>query len=504
MKSMMKVLSRYVLSAAAVAVLLLVINATVLIVWLFTEKNDKNYYNISQTANQLTATNDGYELSQSGKTQLEQNQQWAMLLDQGGKVIWNFMLPTDVPLTYSISDVAGFSRWYLKDYPVSVWRHDGGLLVVGSPKNSMWKLGIMIPQKSMNNLGFWVPFFLVMNCLTAILLALIFGLRLFRSLKRLSNGVQDMTRKRPVSLPVNGVLGDLAMGINEASSQLILQEAALKKRDDARTTWIAGISHDIRTPLAVAMGYSSQLEEDERLLQEQRDLAGIVRRQCQRIKDLVSDLNLASKLEYDMQPLRKEQTPLAPLIRSVAVDIINDNLSDRHTLEVSIKDNAQNRCLLGDKQLLKRAVSNLILNSIKHNAEGCDITIELSMDGENFILSVADNGTGFPDDVLQRVNGIKNKSDNTGKNEGINEGENESKNLSGNLTEDVDGNLTQNMGENVAENPAETDSKKEQSSHGLGLTIVRQIINAHNGSAHFSNLSGGGCRVICYLPAISS
>ena len=47
MKSMMKVLSRYVLSAAAVAVLLLVINATVLIVWLFTEKNDKNYYNIS-------------------------------------------------------------------------------------------------------------------------------------------------------------------------------------------------------------------------------------------------------------------------------------------------------------------------------------------------------------------------------------------------------------------------------------------------------------------------
>ncbi|WP_313340702.1 HAMP domain-containing sensor histidine kinase [Lacrimispora sp.] len=504
MKSMMKVLSRYVLSAAAVAVLLLVINATVLIVWLFTEKNDKNYYNISQTANQLTATNDGYELSQSGKTQLEQNQQWAMLLDQEGKVIWNFMLPADVPLTYSISDVAGFSRWYLKDYPVSVWRHDGGLLVVGSPKNSMWKLGIMIPQKSMNNLGFWVPFFLVMNCLTAIFLALIFGLRLFRSLKRLSNGVQDMTRKRPVSLPVNGVLGDLAMGINEASSQLILQEAALKKRDDARTTWIAGISHDIRTPLAVAMGYSSQLEEDERLLQEQRDLAGIVRRQCQRIKDLVSDLNLASKLEYDMQPLRKEKTPLAPLIRSVAVDIINDNLSDRHTLEVSIKDNAQNRCLLGDKQLLKRAVSNLILNSIKHNPEGCDITIELSMDGENFILSVTDNGTGFPEDVLQRVNGIKNKSENTGKNEGINEGENESKNLSRNLTEDVDGNLTQNMGENVAENSAETDSKKEQSGHGLGLTIVRQIINAHNGSAHFSNLSGGGCRVICYLPAISS
>lgn len=476
MKSMMKVLSRYVLSAAAVAVLLLVINVTVLIVWLFTEKSDKNYYNISQTANQLTATNHGYELSLSGKKQLEQNRQWAMLLDPEGKVIWNFMLPADVPMVYSISDVAGFSRWYLKDYPVSVWRHDGGLLVVGSPKNSMWKLGIMIPQKSMNNLGFWVPFFLVMNCLTAIFLALIFGLRLFRSLKRLSNGVQDMTKKRPVSLPVNGVLGDLAIGINEASSQLMMQEAALKKRDDARTTWIAGISHDIRTPLAVAMGYSSQLEEDERLLQEQRELAGIVRRQCQRIKDLVSDLNLASKLEYDMQPLRKEQTPLAPLIRSVAVDIINDKILERHTLEVSITDIAQNPCLLGDKQLLKRAVSNLILNSIKHNPEGCDITLELSMEGENFILSVADNGRGLPQEVLQRVNGTKARGESR----------------------------SQNEGENVAENMEEADSAKEQSGHGLGLTIVRQIIKAHNGSTHFSNLAGGGCRVICYLPSMAS
>jgi signal transduction histidine kinase len=466
MKSMMKVLSRYVLSATAVAVLLLVINFTVLTIWLITEKNDKNYYSIKQTANQLTVTTGGFELSQSGKSELERNNQWAMLLDPEGKVIWNYKLPADVPQTYSISDVAGFSRWYLKDYPVSVWRHDGGLLVVGSPKDTMWKLGIMIPQKTMNNLKFWIPLFLILNTLTAIFFALILGLRLFRSLKRVSNGIQDMADKRSVLLPVNGILGDLAAGINEASSQLILQENALKKRDNARTTWIAGISHDIRTPLAVAMGYASQLEEDEGLLKEQKDLAGIVRRQCQRIKDLVSDLNLASKLEYDMQPLRKEQTALAPIIRSVAVDMINDHISEQHTLEVSVQDNAQNGYLLGDKQLLRRAVSNLILNSIKHNPEGCDITIELSKDGGNFIFSVADNGTGFPEEVLKRLNVTKDEIDN--------------------------------------KKDTEPDTLKEQNSHGLGLTIVRQIIKAHNGSIHISNLMGGGCRVICYLPAMTS
>jgi signal transduction histidine kinase len=484
MKSMMRVLSRYVLSAAAVAVLLLVINFAVLTIWLFTEKDDKNYYNIRQTADQLAFTREGYELSDSGKDQLEQNNQWAMLLDPTGKVIWNYKLPDDVPQSYSISDVAGFSRWYLEDYPVSVWRYDDGLLVVGNPKDSMWKLGIMIPQKSMDNLKFWIPLFLILNTITAIFFALMLGLRLFRSLKRLSNGIQDMAEKRPVSLPVNGVLGDLALGINKASSQIILQETALNKRDNARTTWIAGISHDIRTPLAVAMGYASQLEEDEGLRKEQKDLAGIVRRQCQRIKDLVSDLNLASKLEYDMQPLRKEQTPLAPLIRSVAADMINDHISEQHTLEVSVSDNAQNGLLLGDKQLLKRAVSNLILNSIKHNPEGCDIKIELSKDGENFILSVADNGTGFPKDVLERLNETKMDVDHK---------------------KDVGQKIDVDLKEDVNhEKGAEPYDLKEQNNHGLGLTIVCQIIKAHHGSTHFSNLTGGGCQVICYLPAMNS
>ncbi len=478
MKSMMKVLSRYVLSAAAVAVLLLVINFAVLTIWLFTEKDDKNYYNIRQTAEQLAFTGEGYELSDYGKNQLERSNQWAMLLDPAGQVIWNYKLPADVPQSYSISDVAGFSRWYLKDYPVSVWRYDDGLLVVGSPKDTMWKLGIMIPQKSMDNLKFWIPLFLILNTITAIFFALILGLRLFRSLKRLSNGIQDMAEKRPVSLPVNGVLGDLAEGINKASSQLILQETALNKRDNARTTWIAGISHDIRTPLAVAMGYASQLEEDEGLSKEQKDLAGIVRRQCQRIKDLVSDLNLASKLEYEMQPLRKEQTPLAPLIRSVAADMINDNISEQHTLEVSVSDDAQSGLLLGDKQLLKRAVLNLILNSLKHNPEGCNIKIDLNKNGENFILSVADNGTGFPKEVLERLNDTK---------------------MDANLKENVD------LKEVVYhEKGAEPYALKEQNSHGLGLTIVCQIIKAHYGSTHFSNLTGGGCQVICYLPTLNA
>ncbi len=50
--------------------------------------------------------------------ELKNKQQWAMLIDEKGAVAWSTDLPSDVPLNYKLTDVAGLSRWYLKDYPV--------------------------------------------------------------------------------------------------------------------------------------------------------------------------------------------------------------------------------------------------------------------------------------------------------------------------------------------------------------------------------------------------
>lgn len=453
MKTMIKILSRYVLSAAAVAILLLIINFTILAAWLFQSAREygKNY-TVNQMADGLTQSDGEFSLSAPIAAELDQNQLWAMLIDREGNVIWNRNLPPDVPLTYTLTDVAGLSRWYLRDYPVKVWQHKDGLFVIGSPKNSMWKIGIELPMKTMDNSRFWVPVFLILNLVTAVILALLFGLRLFLSLKRLTTEIENLAQMKPVSLPSQGILGDLASGINHASSQLIRQETALNKRDNARTTWIAGISHDIRTPLSVIMGYAGQMEEDKALTRDQQELAVIIRSQCQKIKALINDLNLASKLEYDMQPLRKEEIHLTSLIRSLAADILNSSISDKHTLDILIDENAQNIIINGDSQLIRRAITNLIQNSMEHNPDGCDIRIRLSSGSGTTLLSVTDNGTGFPLQTLERLN--------------------------------------------LPLEPMALDN------HGLGLTIVRQIINVHDGTASFSNLAGGGCRVILTLPDV--
>ncbi len=453
MNSMMKILSRYVFSAAGVAFVLLIVNFAVLAAWVVqTSKTTQRGYNAAQIADSLVRSDDGYALSEPAGSSMENNRQWAMLLDNtSGGIIWSRDLPDNIPQHYTLSDVASFSRWYLNDYPVTVWKHPDGLLVLGGEKDSVWKYSITEPMAVMDNAAVWITVILILNALVAVLLALLFGLRLLRALKPLARGIEDMAVNEPVELSTRGLLGDLAAGINKASEQLSRQEAALKKRDDARTRWIAGVSHDIRTPLSLVMGYASELEDDSGLPQDRREQAGVIRRQSERIKTLVSDLNLASKLEYDMQPLRKAAFQLPALLRSIAADFYNGGLDDCYSIDVMISEDAKNAVINGDEELLRRAVFNLITNSIRHNPDGCAIKVTLDKRLGSYIVGVSDNGTGLPQEIIESL-----------------------------------------------KHPIGT---AELRSHGLGLAMVRQIAKAHDGTAGFRNLPEGGCAAELCLPS---
>lgn len=83
---------------------------------------------------------------------MEKQYVWAMLIGRDGQVIWNKNLPGDIPRHYTLTDVASFSRWYLNDYPVSVWEHPDGLLVLGDPKSSIWKYNITSTEDTISHI----------------------------------------------------------------------------------------------------------------------------------------------------------------------------------------------------------------------------------------------------------------------------------------------------------------------------------------------------------------
>ena len=275
-------------------------------------------------------------------------QRWAMLIDPGGEVVWSVRKPADVPEEYALTDVASFTRWYLNDYPVQCRVREDGLLVIGSPKGSVWKHDISMNMDALRQVPLWfiLFFFLAVGC----------------------------------------VLGLAFLVLRAWFRQ------AQQVRDAARSNWINGISHDIRTPLSMVMGYANQLEEDPELPPARREQAAIIRRQSQSIRDLVNDLNLTMRLDYEMQPLRRARIHPAALVRQASADLLNGGLEERYTLEVDIPPDAEQITLLADEGLLKRALMNLMNNGVRHNPEGCRLVVRLADAGEDCSLEVYSSG----------------------------------------------------------------------------------------------------------------
>ena len=232
----------------------------------------------------------------------------------------------------------------------------------------------------------------------------------------------------------------------------------MKSRDEARSNWIAGISHDIRTPLSMVLGYASNLEENHDIPEEQRRQASIIRQQGEYLRSLVSDLNLVSMLEYEMQPLNKKLIRLSVLVRQIASEFLNNGLDERFMIEIDISDERVQ--INGDERLLTRAITNLIQNSIHHNPEGCLIKLQTTFDANNnscsFIL--VDNGKGISPNELP----------------------------------------------NLLELPYSTKRKHpSQNGHGLGLPMVDRIAKAHQGCLILTSDIEKGFRAEIELPFIS-
>lgn len=274
----------------------------------------------------------------------------AALLDEGGAVVWQQGKPADVPDRYSLTDVAAFTRWYLSDYPVQVRVREDGLLVAGGPKGSTWKHPFVLDMDVLKTIPFWFA-----------------GLFL---------------------LALLGVLGLTALVLGRQFRR------EQQERDFARSDWINGISHDIRTPLSMVMGYAGQLEADPVLPPRRRAQAAIIRRQSQTIRDLINDLNLTMRLDYAMQPLRRGSIHPAALVRQVAADVLNGGLEERYALAVEVPPEAEALTLEGDASLLRRALLNLVNNCVRHNPEGCSITLTAAAEGEVCTLRVEDDGGG--------------------------------------------------------------------------------------------------------------
>ena len=329
---------------------------------------------------------------------------WCMLIDESGNVIWDQDKPDDVPDTYTINDIARMSRWFLNDYPVYTRTEDYGLLVLAKPKNAVGKYQMEYSMSWFDSLPQRLVYVLLFNLLLATVLACVFGTSLYRRIRELTRGLSDLRAEKPVKLRERGIFRDIYRNINITSAAIERKNKALSIRESARRNWIAGISHDIRTPLSVITGYAEALSENKELSENNKHRAEVIVSNSMKIKKLIEDLNLISSMEYDMQPSKRQPVKICPLIRRVSAEILNNGMSDRFSVALDLK--AEGAAVMGDEGLLERAVYNVINNAVTHNKDGCTIQIKEYEKGGNIVIEIRDNGTGVPDSVLENIDKI--------------------------------------------------------------------------------------------------
>jgi signal transduction histidine kinase len=253
-------------------------------------------------------------------------------------------------------------------------------------------------------------------------------------------------------VPVRGrdEVARLAQDLNELAVRLHESEAQRAALDRERRELTAAVSHDLRTPLASVRAMVEAL--DDRIVEDPEEVAryyGTIRREIERLNRLIDDLFELAQMDAGV--LRLNCQPVA--LQEIAAEVVDAMQAQARRNEVMlslhVRDNPPLLSLDGAR--IERAVANLVRNALEHTPPGGRIDVAVCMDGGQVALTVSDTGEGIDPAELPRL-----------------------------WNRFYRGERSRQRGPR-ADNGA-----------GLGLAIVRGIVEAHGGQVSASSVPGQG------------
>lgn len=178
---------------------------------------------------------------------------------------------------------------------------------------------------------------------------------------------------------------------NQELARQAAEAARLASIDQLRTTLLAGVGHDLRTPLAgIKAAVSSLRAEDVQWTDEDRDeLLDAVESSADRLDSLVSNLLAASRLDAGVLSVERAPVDVEEIVgRGVS------GLSHSDRVVVDVPEHLP--LVLADVGLAERVLANLIDNALRHSGKGTNVLVSAAERGSHVVLSVVDTGPGVP------------------------------------------------------------------------------------------------------------
>ncbi|KAJ53914.1 signal transduction histidine kinase [Clostridium tetanomorphum] len=299
--------------------------------------------------------------------------------------------------------------------------------------------------------------YLVIFILIMIIYTKITSRNLTIPLKKLMMGVKSISKgdySVRIDLKSKNEFGQLRDAFNFMAKKIEEERTLKEKSEEARRRLIMDISHDLKNPLASIRGYSDLLIKNKELHEDEKDkYLSIIENNSIRVNDLITDLFELSKFESLDFNLELKRIDICEFVREVIAIYIPAMEEKNIEYRFSIPDRSIN--VLIDCKSMYRAISNLIINSIKYNPNKTKLKISIEDLKENILLIVEDDGIGIPK----------------------------------NLKQDIFNPFVR----------VDTSRNSRSGGTGLGLAITKTIIEKHEGKIELESDTNKGCKFIITL-----
>ena len=390
------------------------------------------------------------QLTDEGIMKLEEYKLGFQMVDKDGNVTLVYNAPEGAASHYSPMEMVQLYKTggNFKDYTMFIGsvtnKEEEWVYIIGFPAK-ISKVTMYLNYDNYLN----IKFVLLGGFILLILLVVIYGICINRTLSNIIAGIKRLTSNDYVPIKEKGMYNEVFNNLNLLNSKLKASEEERKRDEILREEWIANISHDLKTPLSPIKGYAEILTDLEYQVSNDdvKKYGEIILRNAQNVENLVENLNFTYQLKNGMLPINRKEGNITRLLKEVIISILNyPQYEDRNIIfncsEIMVNFNF-------DNTLLTRAFTNLLYNSVIHNSSDTIIKVSIKKQDKIFI-KIEDNGKGMSEEDVKKLF------------ERYYRGTNSSVNVKGS---------------------------------GLGMAIAKQIIEAHDGKINVESKLNNGTNI---------
>ena len=237
--------------------------------------------------------------------------------------------------------------------------------------------------------------------------------------------------------------------VREIYENFNVMTAELRNTEVLKTDFVSSVSHEFKTPIGAIEGYAMLLQDSDSITPGQQECIDKILYNTKRLTGLIGNVLLLSKVDNQVIPSVKESFSLDEQLRQTIINSEPQWESKNIDFDVDL----QEINYVGNEELLSHVWSNLLGNAIKFSPDGGLIKIRAVKDMGSITVTVEDQGPGIPAESLSHIFDKFYQADTSRKHEGS----------------------------------------------GLGLSLVKRILELHSGTVSAENVDGGGARFVVKL-----